>query len=58
MEEAEALCDRIGIINKGILRCVGSQQELKENFGQGYRLTISFKQLQEEEEQNILKNLE
>lgn len=25
MEEAEALCDRIGIINKGLLRCIGTQ---------------------------------
>ena len=29
MEEAEALCDRIGIINKGLLRCVGTQKYLK-----------------------------
>ncbi len=44
MEEAEALCDRIGIINKGILRCLGTQNYLKERFGQGYRLTLNFKE--------------
>jgi ABC-type multidrug transport system ATPase subunit len=43
MEEAEALCDKIGIINKGQLRCLGTQKVLKERFGQGYRLTINFK---------------
>lgn len=44
MDEAEALCDRIGIINKGLLRCVGTQKELKEKFGKGYRLTVSMKE--------------
>lgn len=45
MEEAEALCDRVGIISKGVLKCVGTQQSLKEKFGRGYRLTISYRQL-------------
>lgn len=38
MEEADALCDRIGIIVKGELRCVGSSQHLKNKFGTGYLL--------------------
>ena len=42
MEEAEVLCDRIGIIDKGNFLCVGSQDELKDKFGKGYRLTINF----------------
>lgn len=41
MEEAEALCSRIGIMAKGRLRCVGSAQHLKEKFGKGYTLTIN-----------------
>ena len=43
MEEAEALCDRIGIIDHGLLRCIGTQQELKDKFGKGYSLAINFK---------------
>jgi ABC-2 type transport system ATP-binding protein len=39
MEEAEALCDRIGIIDRGKLSIVGSPQDLKEKVGLG---TITF----------------
>jgi len=35
MEEAEALCDQIGIIDHGKLSVVGSPQELKEKVGLG-----------------------
>jgi ABC-2 type transport system ATP-binding protein len=35
MEEAEALCDRIGIIDRGKLSIVGSPQELKDKVGLG-----------------------
>jgi len=36
MEEAEALCTRIGIMVGGRLRCLGSSQHLKSKFGRGY----------------------
>jgi ATP-binding cassette, subfamily A (ABC1), member 3 len=36
MEEAEALCTRIGIMVGGRLRCLGSTQHLKSKFGNGY----------------------
>jgi ABC-2 type transport system ATP-binding protein len=39
MEEAEALCDEIGIIDHGRLSVVGSPQQLKEKVGVG---TITF----------------
>jgi ABC-2 type transport system ATP-binding protein len=39
MEEAEALCDQIGIIDHGELSIVGSPQELKDKVGLG---TITF----------------
>ena len=29
MEEADVLCNRIGIVNDGVLRCLGSQNRLK-----------------------------
>ena len=36
MEEAEALCNRIGIMVGGRLRCLGPAQHLKNKFGRGY----------------------
>ena len=33
MEEADTLCDRIGIMARGRLRCLGTQQHLKSAFG-------------------------
>jgi ABC-type multidrug transport system ATPase subunit len=41
MEEAESLCDRIGIITKGNLRTVGDQFKLKEIYGRGYFISVS-----------------
>jgi ABC-type multidrug transport system ATPase subunit len=41
MEEAEALCSRIGIMARGELQCVGSAQHLKSKFGKGYTLTVN-----------------
>ena len=41
MEEAEALCTRIGIMAHGRLMCVGSSQHLKTQFGKGYTLTVN-----------------
>ena len=38
MEEAEALCARIGIMVKGQLRVVGTPQHLKDKFGSGYEI--------------------
>ena len=41
MEEADALSDRIAIMNHGEVKCCGSPLFLKNTFGTGYRLTIS-----------------
>ncbi|KAJ3235230.1 hypothetical protein HDU78_005301 [Chytriomyces hyalinus] len=38
MEEAEALCQKIGIMAKGTLRCYGNSLRLKELYGTGFRL--------------------
>ncbi|CAG8636281.1 17603_t:CDS:2 [Acaulospora morrowiae] len=43
MEEAEVLCNRIGIMAKGTLRCIGPQLRLKELYGRGFRLSFSCK---------------
>lgn len=41
MEEADVLCNRIGIVTDGILRCVGPQVRLKTLYGGGYHLFIN-----------------
>ena len=40
MEEAEALCTRIGIMVKGQLRALGTPQHLKQKFGSGYEIIV------------------
>jgi len=41
MEEAEGLCDRLGIFVDGALRCIGNPKELTARFGGFYILTIT-----------------
>lgn len=38
MEECEALCSRMAIMVNGRFRCLGSPQQLKSKFGEGYTL--------------------
>jgi ABC-type multidrug transport system ATPase subunit len=38
MDEADVLGDRIGIMSRGELQCLGSSSFLKHNFGSGYKL--------------------
>lgn len=40
MDEADVLGDRIGIMAKGQLMCLGSSLFLKNRFGAGYKLTL------------------
>jgi ATP-binding cassette, subfamily A (ABC1), member 5 len=42
MEEADALCTRLGIMIKGTMRCIGSIQHLKNKYGAGYALEIKW----------------
>jgi ABC-type multidrug transport system ATPase subunit len=39
MEETEFLCTRLAIMVNGKIRCLGSPQQLKSKFGEGYTLT-------------------
>lgn len=43
MEEADVLCNRIGIVNNGVMTCLGNQNRLKTLYGGGYHLTINCK---------------
>lgn len=45
MEEADILGDRIGIMARGRLCCLGSGLHLKQKFGSGYRLSIQVQQV-------------
>eukprot|EP00761_Pharyngomonas_kirbyi_P012678 gb/GECH01012705.1/.p1 GENE.gb/GECH01012705.1/~~gb/GECH01012705.1/.p1 ORF type:complete len:859 (+),score=194.83 gb/GECH01012705.1/:1-2577(+) len=56
LEEAEVLCDRIGIMARGALRCVGSGLHLKNTFGEGFRLEINFDEPNQEEAQAYMKD--
>ncbi|PQQ10174.1 ABC transporter A family member 2 [Prunus yedoensis var. nudiflora] len=42
MEEADILSDRIGIMAKGKLRCIGTSIRLKSRFGSGFIANVSF----------------
>jgi ABC-type multidrug transport system ATPase subunit len=42
LEEADILCDKIAIISKGELKCIGSPSFLKKTYGSGYHLMVEF----------------
>eukprot|EP00622_Pseudochattonella_farcimen_P002753 FR737757.1.p1 GENE.FR737757.1~~FR737757.1.p1 ORF type:complete len:213 (+),score=17.10 FR737757.1:71-640(+) len=44
MNEAEVLCGRLGIMVEGQLRCIGSPQRLKSQYGHGYEVAIRLKE--------------
>ena len=44
MEEADALCGRIGIMAYGRMRCLGSSLHLKDKFGEGYKIVATYKE--------------
>lgn len=43
MEECEALCHRICIMNRGQIQCLGTPQHLKSKFGHGFQLDVMLK---------------
>jgi ABC-type multidrug transport system ATPase subunit len=45
MEEVEVLSDRIGIIVHGSLKCLGTQNKLKKEYGKGFKLVINLNNL-------------
>ena len=40
MEEAETLCKKIGILVDGQFKCLGTKDEIKEQFGFGYEINL------------------
>jgi ABC-type multidrug transport system ATPase subunit len=41
MEECEALCQRIGMLVHGQLKCLGTSQHLKTRFGKGFQIQLN-----------------
>jgi len=41
MEEADALADKIAVVAEGKLKCIGTSLNLKNTFGDGYRISIT-----------------
>jgi len=56
MEEAEALCTKMGIMVGGEFRCFGTSTHIKDKYGTGYELEFKIRTLTEEEVQKILYN--
>ena len=44
MEEAETLCEKIGILVKGEFKCLGTCDEIKELFGYGFEIKFQINQ--------------
>ena len=58
MEDAEAVCDRIGIMVAGRIRCVGTPKHIKQKFGRGNELEIKIKTPGEEEIEEMMEKME
>ncbi|XP_018365508.1 PREDICTED: retinal-specific ATP-binding cassette transporter-like [Trachymyrmex cornetzi] len=57
MEECEALCNRLVIMVKGELVCIGASQELKQRFGAGYDIHIQLNPSRTGEDVNSIKKI-
>ena len=49
MEEAEALCNKMGIMVKGEFKCFGTASRIKDKFGTGFEIEFKIRSLSEEE---------
>jgi ABC-type multidrug transport system ATPase subunit len=41
MEEADVLADRLCVMVKGKLKCIGTSLYLKQKYGEGHRITLN-----------------
>ncbi|XP_062196627.1 ABC transporter A family member 7-like [Phragmites australis] len=57
MEEAEVLCDRLGIFVDGAFQCLGNPKELKARYGGTYVLTMTTSSEHEEEVEQLVHRL-
>lgn len=57
MEEADILADRLCVMVKGKLKCVGTSFYLKQKYGEGHRLTLNVDDDKSEEVMKTIKKL-
>ncbi|XP_047149989.1 ABC transporter A family member 7-like isoform X2 [Vigna umbellata] len=57
MEEAEVLCDRLGIFVDGSLQCIGNPKELKGRYGGTYVFTMTTSVDDEKAVENLVRRL-
>ncbi|KAL2340804.1 hypothetical protein Fmac_008744 [Flemingia macrophylla] len=57
MEEAEVLCDRLGIFADGSLQCIGNPKELKARYGGTYVFTMTTSVAHEKGVENLVQQL-
>lgn len=55
MEEAEVLCDRLGIFVDGDFQCLGNPKELKARYGGTYIFTVTTSPDQEQEVEKLVR---
>lgn len=55
MEEAEALCTKMGIMVKGEFKCFGSSTHIKDKFGTGYEMEFKIRTLSNAEMGNMIE---
>ncbi|GAB4843869.1 Phospholipid-transporting ATPase abca1 [Ancistrocladus abbreviatus] len=58
MNEAQALCTRMGIMVGGRLRCVGSPQHLKSRFGNHLELEVKPTEVSSEDLENLTQGIQ
>jgi len=49
MDEAEALCNKMGIMVKGEFKCFGTAHYIKDTYGTNYEIEFKVRTLSEEE---------
>ena len=57
MEEAEFLCDRLGIFVDGALQCIGNSKELKSRYGGSYVFTMTTSSEHEEDVERLVSTV-
>ncbi|XP_066390152.1 ABC transporter A family member 7-like isoform X2 [Miscanthus floridulus] len=57
MEEAEVLCDRLGIFVDGDFQCLGNPKELKARYGGTYIFTVTTPPEQEMEVEHLVRQI-
>ncbi|KAM1982469.1 hypothetical protein ACFX15_038825 [Malus domestica] len=57
MEEAEVLCDRLGIFVDGRMQCIGNPKELKARYGGSYIFTMTTSWHHEEEVERMVRTM-